>query len=71
MAEPNTSDLVTIIQSLAATVESLKLSVAELQQDRRTESSALDGKGQHTDDHHQDRPPAVPEVGLPKILWQN
>jgi hypothetical protein len=30
MAEPNTSDLVTIIQSLAATVEPLKLSVAEL-----------------------------------------
>jgi hypothetical protein len=52
MTEPNTSNLVTIMQSLAATVESPKLSVAELQQDRRTESTTLGGKGQHTDDHH-------------------
>jgi hypothetical protein len=44
------------MQSLVATVESPKLSGAELQQDRRTESTTLGGKGQHTGDHHQDWP---------------
>jgi hypothetical protein len=65
MAEPNTSDLVTIIQSLATTVKSPRLLVAELQQDYRTESSALGGKGQYTGDHHQDRPPRFQKMDFP------
>lgn len=64
MAEPSPSDLVALIKTLTETVESLKTSVAELQQDRRPESSSSGAKV--TGEHHQDHPPRFQKMDFPK-----
>ena len=67
MGDSNTVEIGPLIKSLSATVEFLKVFVAEHQHDRRTESSASAGKMQHTGKHFQDRPPHFQKMDFPRF----
>lgn len=67
MGDSNIAELATLIKSLSATIESLKVSVVELQHDRCTDSSASVGKMQHTSENFQDCPPRFQKMDFPRF----
>lgn len=66
MAAPSPADLAALLQTLVETVETLKTSVAELQQERRSDPSSSGAKTLVTGEHHHDRPPRFQKMDFPK-----
>jgi hypothetical protein len=67
MGDSNIAEHAALIKSLSTTIESLKVSVAELQHDRHTDSSTSVWKMQHTGEHFQDRPPRFQKMDFPRF----
>jgi hypothetical protein len=61
MAEPTTSDLAKIIETLTSTVAALQSSVAELQKGKTSSG----GHGTNDGQHHNDRPPHFQKMDFP------
>jgi hypothetical protein len=62
MAEPTTSDLAKIIETLTSTVAALQSSVAELQRGKTSSG----GHGTNDGQHHNDRPPRFQKMDFPR-----
>ena len=69
----DTGDLKTTVETLTdaikllqTTVDSNAKAIAALTADRTSSSSSKHGSGEH----HNDRPPAVPEDGFSSLRWE-